>query len=695
MPVRLSTLLSLFAAASLMAQQPVSDASSRQDGGDRQETAQPTFRTSANYVRVDMYAMRDGEPVEDLQPGEIDVLEDDVPQTIEDFEHVKVRTATPQDARIEPRSVEESRQMAAEARARVFVIFIDTYHTTIEGSATMRLPLIRFLDRVLGPDDLVALMSPEMAASDVTFGRKTTVISNIMQTEWTWGRRNRLAGTDDDPKERLYRFCYPEVRPGSQTPVAEMIARRREKLTLDALEDLIVHLGGIREERKAVLAVTEGWLLYEPNTKLAVPRNADDFPPPLVPPRAIEPVRGEKTPADVAECDADRVALSLIDHSQRLRQLSDEANRGNVTFYPVYARGLTPFDSDIGPERPPDLVTDGRNLRTRQDNMRFLADNTDGTSVINTNNIDGALKRITDDLSSYYLLGYYSTNTKLDGRFRSITVRVKRPGVRVRARRGYRGRTADEVVSSTVGSAEADAVTTALNAVASFSTRSPFRARAASWAQPSAAGGVDGSFWLVGELDYRTRRELAWTPGAIAEITVVSAAGEQVFSRTMDVKTTDGSFALRVPESGAVPPGEYAVRVRVQPQGAGDLAVTDVARVIVPETPSWLGEPILWRRGPSTGPRYLRTADPRFQRSERLRLEFPTPAAAPSASARLLDRTGTPLPIPLAVSERPEPSGDTKWIVVDATLAPMAAGDYAIEVTQGGVKQLTAFRVVP
>ena len=56
----------------------------------------------------------------------------------------------------------------------------------------MRLPLVRFLDRVLGPDDLVAVMTPEMAASDITFGRKTTVISNIMQNQWTWGRRGHL-----------------------------------------------------------------------------------------------------------------------------------------------------------------------------------------------------------------------------------------------------------------------------------------------------------------------------------------------------------------------------------------------------------------------------------------------------------------------------------------------------------------------
>ena len=49
--------------------------------------------------------------------------------------------------------------------------------------------------------------------------------------------------------------------PKSDTPgiAAEMIGRRRERLALDAIEDLIVHLRGIREERKAVLTVSEGW----------------------------------------------------------------------------------------------------------------------------------------------------------------------------------------------------------------------------------------------------------------------------------------------------------------------------------------------------------------------------------------------------------------------------------------------------
>jgi len=224
----------------------------------QQQPQQPTFRAGANYVRVDMYATEDGQPVGDIKADEIDLREDGVPQNIETFEHVVVRAAGPQETRIEPNTVAESRQMAADARARVFVIFLDTYHTQLGSSARMRLPLTRFLDRVLGPDDLVALMTPEMSATDLTFARKTTVISNIMQEEW-WGRRARL--TDRDPKEEIYEACYG-VSTSSNSIASEMMARRREKLTLDALEDLVVHLRGLREERKAVITVTAGWRLY-------------------------------------------------------------------------------------------------------------------------------------------------------------------------------------------------------------------------------------------------------------------------------------------------------------------------------------------------------------------------------------------------------------------------------------------------
>jgi VWFA-related protein len=640
-----------------------------------------------------MYATRDGQSIEDLKADEVEVLEDGVVQKLEAFEHVKVAPAGSQELRAEPDSVTRSREMAGDPRARVFIIFLDTYHTRIEGSANMRLPLVKFLDRLLGPDDMVALMTPEMSASDIALGRKTTVISNIMQGEWAWGRRNRLV--DNDPKEDLYEACYGPASTGRDSPAAKMRDRRREKLTLDALEDLIVHLDGIREERKAVLTVTEGWRMFTPDKSLeaveperqAQPGDVLRRPPVPRPSDAVDKSSG----AGRIECQADRLALALMDHTFRLRELTDTANRGNVTFYPVYARGLVPFDSDIGPEPPPSQQQDSANLSARQDSLRFLADMTDGTSVINTNNIDGALKRITDDLSSYYLMGYYSSNSKLDGRFRNITVRVKRPGAKVRARRGYRGRTAEDVLSGGSSEPRGDAaVTSAMSSVAAVNSRAQFRIRPSTWSRQGAVDG--GAFWVVGELDFRLRKELAWTAGAIAELTVVGADGTQLMSRELKIPANQGVFALQVPETGGLRRGEYAVRVRLRPDGDDDLALSDLARVIVgPPTP--IGEAVLWRRGLTTGPQYLRTADPRFARTDRIRLELAS--AGPAApAARLLDRLGKPLQVPLQVSVRPDAAGGFSWIVVDGTLSPLAAGDYAIEVTEGDAKQVTAFRIV-
>ena len=651
---------------------------------------QPTFRAGANYVRVDMYATEDGQPVEDIKADEIDLREDGVPQNIETFEHVVVRAAGPQETRIEPNTVAESRQMAADARARVLVIFLDTYHTQLGSSARMRLPLTRFLDRVLGPDDLVALMTPEMSATDLTFARKTTVISNIMQEEW-WGRRARL--TDRDPKEETYEACYG-VSTSSNGIASEMMARRREKLTLDALEDLIVHLRGLREERKAVITVTEGWRLYTEDRNLA--RTTGNQPPPTTSPVGISGGRlgvgrqGNATGVDQLECDADRMALALLNHDRRLRDIEDAANRANVTFYPVYAQGLTPFDAPIGPERPPPPSVDAANLGARQNSLRELAENTDGTAVIGTNDIERGLRRIAADLSSYYLLGYYSTNTKLDGRFRSIEVKLKRPGVQVRARRGYRGLTAEEVLNVSSPASPAAAAPPPSLAV-TVNPRAQFRIRTSGW---TSGEGATAAAWIVGELDYATRKDLAWSAGATADVTVVSATGMDVTSASIDIPATDAAFSIRVPAEGGIAPGEYAVRVRVRPNAGAGLPVADTARLIIAATPSPLGEPVMWRRGPSTGPRYAMTADPRFTRLERVRFEMATTTAGP-ATGRMLDRLGRAMQIPVQITEKPDASGSFRWIVAEAVLAPLAPGDYAIEVTLADGKQTAGFKIVP
>src|SRR5262249_57391615 len=127
------------------------------------------FKTEANYVRVDVFPTKDGQPVTDLTADDFEVLEDKVPQKIDAFQHIVIRGNIPQDLRREPSSVAESRTMLENASARVFVLFLDVGHVDAAGSHNIRQPLIDTLDRVIGEDDLVGVMTPEMSATDVTF----------------------------------------------------------------------------------------------------------------------------------------------------------------------------------------------------------------------------------------------------------------------------------------------------------------------------------------------------------------------------------------------------------------------------------------------------------------------------------------------------------------------------------------------
>src|SRR2546427_12973006 len=102
-----------------------------------QDQPRPTFRTEANYVRIDVYATRDGLPVTDLRQEDFEVLEEKAPQRIEQFEYVAIRSAAPQEPRREVTTVAESRQVDADPRARVFVMFLDTSH--VVGDAYLRI----------------------------------------------------------------------------------------------------------------------------------------------------------------------------------------------------------------------------------------------------------------------------------------------------------------------------------------------------------------------------------------------------------------------------------------------------------------------------------------------------------------------------------------------------------------------------
>jgi len=505
-----------------------------------------------------------------------------------------------------------------------------------------------------------------------------------MQADWAWARRGRRRAPGS--KEVLYDQCFDATRAAERARGAEMKARWREDTTFDALDDLVAHLGTLREERKAVLTISDGWQLFTASRTLGEPDDDKNS-------RSDRlrrfgdrgSVQGSPaTPVMKVECEADRRRLAMLDNGLHLRDLTEAANRANVSFYTMYAPEVTvPVE---GASRP---VPQTEHAAARADSLRLLADGTDGLAVLKRTAIDEALPKIVSDESSYYLVTYRPSNEKLDGRFRALTARVTRPGVKVRMRRGYRGLTTDDLLSARRPPGAAR-TTVAGIPVAVPDARRPFRIRTSSWTTPEG-----GTFWIVGELDYRTRQELEWTASAMADVMVLAADGTELLSQTLTVKPSDGAFALRVPERGSVKPGEYAVQVQLRPDANDSVVLSDTARVVMAAPRGdELGTPVVWRRGPSTGPRHLQTADSRFSRSERIRLELATSVPG-DAAARLLDRAGQPLQVPVQVSARPDDSGQFRWIVADAVLAPLAPGQYTIEVTLGALKQSFEMLLVP
>jgi hypothetical protein len=290
-------------------------------------------------------------------------------------------------------------------------------------------------------------------------------------------------------------------------------------------------------------------------------------------------------------------------------------------------------------------------------------------------------------------MSYYSTNTALDGKYRTISVKVKRPGVEVRARKGYRAATAEEMspAATTAAAAAPTAVQYALGQLGAARSDLPLRSHVA-WLVSPAGGRVFASV----ELDARTVKQAEWGGAWKTEFTLTDIKGTQVLARA----TADGSGvpasraeALLTPEGG-LGAGEYLLRARVTPSAG--LPLTDSVRFSVPQEISAAGSPLFSRRNATTGRAYLRTSDLRFTRTDWLRVTVPITEAPASVTAELVDQRGGVMAIP--VTARAEKSAVGDVAIGELSLAPLAAGEYVVRlvIDIGGTKieRLAAFRVV-
>jgi hypothetical protein len=286
-------------------------------------------------------------------------------------------------------------------------------------------------------------------------------------------------------------------------------------------------------------------------------------------------------------------------------------------------------------------------------------------------------------------LGYYSTNAKLDGKFHEITVRVKRPGVAVRARRGYRAATAAEVTAARVAASPAipdaaAAVRSALTSLVRIDSPGRLRIDASPVHGPSPSGIV--AVWVAGEVRPERGGGDMGGPGTLTiEVNLGDASTTSEIALTSAQQTFVAPIAVRV----AAASGELQVKAKLT-NATGTF--TDGIRVD-PAVP----RPLLFRRGPSTGNRQQPTADPQFSRTERAHLELPLAADDKPGAARLLDRAANPLNVPVGIGERTDSETGQRWLTADMTLAALGGGDYVVELgikrTAGDRRVLIAIRV--
>src|SRR5262245_49879759 len=185
-------------------------------GAARQQA--PTSRGGAVLVTVDAYPQQNGKIVEGLTPADFEVFEDGKPQTVENFDFVRVQPARSDDERRDPNSGDEGNKLAADPKNRVFVLFLDAGNVTMSGSNAIRRPLVNTLRDLLAPNDLFGVMTPVMRPRDLVFGRSVTTIEDQLAKYWYWGARGGLVPLDKD--ELALRDAFDIDRCGKRRFVA-------------------------------------------------------------------------------------------------------------------------------------------------------------------------------------------------------------------------------------------------------------------------------------------------------------------------------------------------------------------------------------------------------------------------------------------------------------------------------------------
>ena len=372
-------------------------------------------RITTNLVQVDAVVTdKSGKVVTDLRPEEVQIFEDGHQQKITHFSYNVAETPAASARREKPATVAKNAppipptRLKPEDIRRTIAIVIDDLGLSFESTYYVRRALKKFVDEQMQPGDLVAIIrtSGGMGALQQFTADKRQLYAAIERVKWYMNGRSGVSAFAPIEPPTPGQF-------GAQIDAAneELNQFREDVFATGTLGAVNYVVNGLRElpGRKSVLLISDGFRIT----------NRDD------------PTRNERT-------------------RQRLQRLIDEAGRASVVIYTMNATGLQTLGltaaDNPGSGDVEQMLSDRRNAAFEtQEGLDYLAQQTGGMAIRNTNDLSRGIQRVLEDQRGYYLVGYRPDNSTFDPRtgrrtFHKLSLKVTRPGkFTVRMRNGFFG----------------------------------------------------------------------------------------------------------------------------------------------------------------------------------------------------------------------------------------------------------------
>jgi VWFA-related protein len=373
------------------------------------------IRRSVTYVTTDV-GVRDerGRFVPNLRQGDFEVYEDGVKQDIVKFVLThggRVLFDIPPVAAAQEGLLLPPTRPTSDSSGRVFLIFLDDQHIEFHQTGAVRDLLKKVSVELVHEGDLFGIVStgPSSIAIDMTYDRKR--LDEAI---------SKITGSGLAPSEII---GTPE---GSQGPPE---VRFRAHTAFSTAYEILQKLEQIHNRRKAFIYISGGYD-FDPFAKSRAKASRDRY-------SSMTGASGDSGQVpDTNPFSKGGNQFAAADLAAELSELTREANRANTVIYTIDPRGLV--GSPSLDQTTLDTTDWQDHIRETQSSLRVIAELTGGIAGVNTNNFTGLLKRIDNDTSDYYVLGYNSSNPDPLKKRRTIEIRVKqRPKLQLTYKTSY------------------------------------------------------------------------------------------------------------------------------------------------------------------------------------------------------------------------------------------------------------------